>query len=167
MWLGQYKNIFSTYLTLYTLYTHFLELQFFLIMFESAALPKGGCTHLTLPHDITCTHVSGLISYHRSTEDCPITGFFLLWPCLQPQMHVFLFGVPDYSRVASLPFGIFPPDDSAGATGPLSQYHGNDPHFHFYKAHVFDKVGPVSERSSLYHFTIFLMHSTLLSIVSV
>lgn len=82
-------------------------------------------------------------------------------------MHVFQLGVPDYSRVASLPFGIFPPDDFASATGPLNQYHGNDPHFHFYKAHVFDKVGPASERSSLYHFTIFLMHSTLLSIVSV
>jgi len=75
-------------------------------------------------------------------------------------MHVFQLGVRDYSRVASLPFGIFPPDDFAGAAGPLSQYHGNDPHFHFCKANVFDKVGPVSERSSLYYFTNFLMHST-------
>ena len=111
---------------------------------------------LTLPHDITCTHVSGLLSYHRSTEDCPITGFFLLWLCFQPQMHVFQLGVPYYIRVACLPFGISPPDDFVGAAGPLSQYHGNDPHFHFYKAHMFKKLGPVSERSSLYHFTIFL-----------
>ena len=81
-------------------------------------------------------------------------------------MHVFQLGVLDYSQESYLPFGIFLPDDSAGAAGPLSQYHGNDPHFHFDKAHVFKKPVPVSERSSLYHFTIFLMHSTLLSIVS-
>jgi hypothetical protein len=117
-------------------------------MFESVALPKN-VGALILPHDITCTHVSGLLSYHGSTEDCPITGFFLLWLCFQQKMHVFQLGVLDYSREAYLPFGIFLPDDFAGAVGPLSQYHGNDPHFHLYKAHVFNKLGPVSERSSL------------------
>jgi len=109
MWLGQYKNILSTYLTLYTLYTHFLELQFFLIMVWECGIAKNVGV-LTLPHDITYTHVSGL-SYHRSAEECPKTGFFLLWSFFQPQMHVFQLGVPDYCWVASLPFGIFPPDD--------------------------------------------------------
>jgi hypothetical protein len=57
---------------------------------------------LIFPHDITCAHMSGLLSYHRSTEDCPITGFFLLWLCFQPQTHVFQLGVLDYRGLPTI-----------------------------------------------------------------
>lgn len=40
MWLGHFVNIFSTYLTLYTVYTHLVELLFFLIVFTSVVFPK-------------------------------------------------------------------------------------------------------------------------------
>jgi len=57
---------------------------------------------LVLPHDITCMHVSGLLSHHKSIEDCPITGFFLLWLCSLPQMHVFQLGLLDYRGLPTI-----------------------------------------------------------------
>jgi hypothetical protein len=86
------KHTFHTSDTVCTIYA-FCGASVLYIFSECGIAKNMGA--LALPLDITCTRVSGLLSYQRSTEDCPITGFFLLWLCFQPQMHVFQLGVLD------------------------------------------------------------------------